>query len=347
MAAASTTRPQHEGQLQSMAPPGCHVAVVIPCYRCKAQVLDVLARIGPEVASVFVVDDHCPEGTGAWVREQASDPRIRVLRHDVNQGVGAAVVTGYRAAWAAGATIIVKIDGDAQMDPALLPHFIKPIIEGRADYTKGNRFFTLKKLSRMPGLRLLGNALLSFMAKLSTGYWSVFDVTNGYTAVHASLLPYLELDKISRRYFFETDMLFRLGTLRAVVVDVPMDAVYEDETSQLRIGRILPEFAWKHLRNFAKRIGYTYFLRDMNLASLELITGVLLLGFGVVFGGWRWMQALESGMPTPLGTIMLAALPTLLGLQLLLAFMGHDIAQQPRQVLHPDLPDPNRSGPLT
>jgi glycosyltransferase involved in cell wall biosynthesis len=314
------------------------VAAVLPCFRCKDQVLRVLSRIGPEVWRIYVVDDACPEGTGAWVEQQVSDPRVRVLRHDRNQGVGGAVITGYRAALDDGAQIVVKLDGDGQMDPALIPRFIAPIIQERADYTKGNRFFTLRSLSGMPWVRLFGNAVLSFIAKLSTGYWSLFDVTNGYTAVHARVLPYLELDVVSRRYFFETDMLFRLGTLRAAVVDVPMDAVYADERSNLRVARVLPEFAAKHLVNLCKRLAYNYFLRDVSVASLELVVGTALLGFGVVFGLSTWAQALQTGVPTPLGTIMLSALPTLVGLQMLLAFIGHDVAQQPQRAIHPLLP---------
>lgn len=314
------------------------VAVVIPCYRCKAQVARVLQALGPEVWRVFVVDDACPEGTGAWVRQQVQDPRVQVIEHQLNQGVGGAMVSGYRAALQAGADIIVKVDGDGQMDPALISRFVAPIAQGRADYTKGNRFFTLRSLKEMPRVRLMGNAALSFLAKLSTGYWSLFDVTNGYTAVHTRLLPYLELDKVSRRYFFETDLLFRLGTLRAAVVDVPMEAVYADERSNLRIWQVLPEFAWKNLLNFGKRIAYSYFLRDLSVASLELVVGSVLLTFGVVFGLSTWAAAVASGVATPLGTIMLSALPTLVGLQMLLAFIGHDVASQPTRALHPLLP---------
>ncbi|MBM3390156.1 MAG: glycosyltransferase family 2 protein [Betaproteobacteria bacterium] len=326
-------------------PPSTKVAVVIPCYRCKGQVMRVLQGVGPQVWRVFVVDDACPEGTGAWVQAQSQDPRVAVVQHTHNQGVGAAVMSGYAAALTAGAHIIVKIDGDGQMDPSLIARFVNPIVQGRADYTKGNRFFNLRSLKGMPRTRLLGNAGLSFLAKLSTGYWSLFDVTNGYTAIHARLLPYLEMDKVSRRYFFETDLLFRLGTLRAAVVDVPMEALYADERSNLKVWRVLPEFAWKNLANLGKRIAYNYFLRDLSVASLELVVGAALLLFGVVFGLTTWSNALATGLPTPLGTIMLAALPTLVGLQMLLAFMGHDVAQQPQRAIHPLLPAADSAAP--
>src|SRR5215208_5561111 len=159
------------------------VAVVIPAFRVSRQVLGVISQIGEEVHRIYVVDDACPEGSGDLVQAQCPDPRVKVLRHQVNGGVGAAVITGYRAAVQDGADIIVKVDGDGQMDPALLHDFVAPIAAGQADYTKGNRFFNLEGLERMPRTRLIGNGILSFMNKVSSGYWDIFDPTNGYTAV--------------------------------------------------------------------------------------------------------------------------------------------------------------------
>ena len=238
-------------------------------------------------------------------------------------------MAGYRAAIAAGADVIVKVDGDGQMDPRLLPYFCAPIIEGRADYTKGNRFFDLTHIGHMPFTRIFGNAVLSFMAKISSGYWNIFDPTNGYTAISAQVAAYLPMDKISQRYFFETDMLFRLNTLRAVVSDVPMNALYGDEKSNLKISGIVGEFLFKHIRNFGKRIFYNYFLRDVTVATFELIAGSLLFSFGAIFGFVNWMAALYQQTYTPMGTIMLAALPVLAGLQLILAFLNYDIANVP------------------
>ncbi|HWJ93415.1 MAG TPA: glycosyltransferase family 2 protein, partial [Telluria sp.] len=229
------------------------IAVVIPSYKVTRHILDVIAGIGPEVSRIYVVDDKCPDKSGDFVRAHCQDPRVTVLEHEVNQGVGGAVMTGYRAAIADGARVIVKVDGDGQMDASLIPAFVAPILAGEADYAKGNRFFNLERITAMPPVRLFGNAVLSLLTKLSSGYWDLFDPTNGYTAIHADAARYLPFDKISRRYFFETDMLFRLNTLGAVVVDVPMDAVYGDEVSNLKVSRIVTEFATKHVRNFLKR----------------------------------------------------------------------------------------------
>lgn len=309
------------------------VAVVIPSYRVVKHILGVISGIGPEVWRIYVVDDQCPDGSGHHVEANCQDPRVIVLRHESNQGVGAAVMTGYRAAMADGAEIIVKVDGDGQMDPGLIPDFITPILTGEADYTKGNRFFDLEELRAMPKARLFGNAVLSLMTKLSSGYWDLFDPTNGYTAIHADVARHLPFAKLSKRYFFETDVLFRLNILRAAVVDIPMDAKYCDEVSNLKISKIMGEFLVKHARNFVKRIFYNYYLRDLSLASIELPLGLLLLTFGTVFGGWHWWQGLRDGTATPAGTVMLSALPTLMGLQLVLAFLAYDIASVPRRSL--------------
>lgn len=315
------------------------IAVVIPSYRVSRHILEVIASIGSMVDQIIVVDDACPDGSGALVKSQCKDERVIVLTHEVNQGVGGAVLTGYRHAIDSGADIIVKVDGDGQMDLGLLPRFVRPIADGLADYTKGNRFYDLSQIGRMPLVRLVGNAVLSFMAKFSSGYWDVFDPTNGYTAISARVARLLPMDKISKRYFFETDMLFRLGTFRAVILDVPMDARYGDEVSNLRISRILSEFLSKHARNFCKRIFYNYFLRDLSIASLELIAGLILLSFGVGFGAMEWWKSIANGVPTTAGTVMLAAMPVLVGLQLLLAFFSYDIAAVPRQPLSSRLVD--------
>jgi glycosyltransferase involved in cell wall biosynthesis len=286
------------------------------------------------VSRIYIVDDCCPEGSADFIERHIDDPRLITIRHAKNLGVGGAVITGYRAAIEDGMDIMVKIDGDGQMDPSLIPEFVAPILEGEADYTKGNRFFDLEKVRSMPTIRLFGNAVLSLMCKLSSGYWNLFDPTNGYTAVHADVARRLPFAKISQRYFFETDMLFRLNTLRAVVVDVPMEARYADETSHLKISKIIGEFLVKHARNFAKRIFYNYYLRDMSLASIELPLGILMFVFGLSYGSYHWLSSAEAGVATPAGTVMLSAMPILMGLQLILAFMSFDISSVPKRPLH-------------
>jgi len=305
------------------------IAVVIPCYKVTAQICDLIRSIGDEVGVIIVVDDCCPEKSGAFVEKNCSDPRICVLYHAVNQGVGGAVLTGYQAAIAAGADVIVKLDGDGQMDPVLIPAFVAPILRGDADYTKGNRFFEIETVRQMPMIRLIGNVGLSFLTKLSSGYWNLFDPTNGYTAISAKVAERLPVAKISRRYFFESDMLFRLNTMRAVVIDIPMFAKYEDEQSNLNVSRELPRFLFNNLRNLGKRIVYNYLIRNFNYATLELLFGLPLLCFGIIFGSISWIEQSHQGTLASAGTVMLAALPIIMGIQLILGFVNYDMASVP------------------
>jgi glycosyltransferase involved in cell wall biosynthesis len=315
------------------------IAVAIPCYKVTRHVLGVLDAVGPEVSAIYAVDDACPDGSGHFIEANCRDPRVRVLYHTQNQGVGGAVVTAYKAALADGMEIVVKVDGDGQMNPALIPHFVRAIIRGKADYTKGNRFYRPESLRGMPPVRLIGNAMLSFVNKLSTGYWSIMDPTNGYTAIHAVVLRQLPLDKLEYRYFFESDMLYHLNIIRAVVRDVPMDAVYADEQSNLKVTRVLPEFLFKHARRFCKRYVYTYLLRDFNLGSLYSLCGSLLCLVGLVFGLSRWARSVTTDQSATSGTVMLAALPTLIGVQLLIAFLHYDVSHVPTEPLAEELGD--------
>lgn len=317
--------------------PAATVAVVIPCFRVAAQIVPLIARIGPEVGWIYVVDDACPEHSGAQVRAQCADPRVQVLEHTVNQGVGGAVVTGYRAALNSPAQVVVKLDGDGQMDPALISRLVAPILAGRADYSKGNRFHRVADVSAMPTVRLIGNIILSFLTKLSSGYWQLFDPTNGFTAIHRAVLGELPLEALAKRYFFESDLLYHLNQVRAVVSEMPMTAVYDGAPSSLRPLRVIAPFARGHLRNFARRIVYSYFLRGFSPASLELLLAPPLLLFGASFGLWHWLHSIQTGAPATAGTVMLASLPILLGTQLLLSWLNFDVAAEPKTPIHPGL----------
>ncbi len=313
------------------------VAVVIPSYRVKKKILDVIADIGSEVCKVYVVDDCCPENTGVFVKEHCKDERVKILTHKENKGVGGALVTGYYAAMSDHMDIVVKVDGDGQMDPSLIPEFIAPIINGSADYTKGNRFYNLDDAMDMPRLRYFGNISLSFLTKLSTGYWKNFDPTNGYTAISTKVLALINLDQISKDYFFESDMLYRLGMCRAKVIDIPMQAKYEDEESSLTIKKIILPFFKKNMKNTYSRIIYNYFIRDFSIASIELLSGVMLLLFGCLFGLIHWVESSSSGIPATSGTVMVAGLTIIVGLQLLLSFLSYDIGNPPSETLHTKL----------
>ena len=309
------------------------IAVVIPCYRVADRVADVVAAIGAEVSTIYAIDDACPEQSGDRLAAACTDPRLRVLRHAANQGVGGATVTGYRAALADGADIVVKLDGDGQMDPRAIPRLVAPIVQGRADYAKGNRFHELEYLRAMPRVRLFGNSMLSLVSKFASGYWDIMDPTNGFTAIHRIALAMLPLHKIDRGYFFESDMLCRLNTIRAVVRDVPLPAIYDDAPSSLRIGRVAVRFPMKYVRATARRVFYTYFLRDFNAGTLQLCMGALITVAGIAIGTAYWIASARHGVATTSGQVMIAALPILVGAQLLIGALNHDIANVPREPL--------------
>ena len=313
------------------------IAAVVPCYREKHQIMTVLSKFDVLINHIIVIDDACPEKTGEFVRENANDPRILVVIHEKKLGVGGATISGYQKAFELGADIIVKVDGDGQMDPAMIHTLVQPILRGEADYAKGNRFYRLNGLAKMPGVRLFGNLVLSFASKMSSGYWKIFDPTNGFTAIHRKVAQELTLDKISNDYFFESDMLFQLNIARAVVADVPIQAIYGEETSSLKISRILFPFVGKHLANFFRRIAYSYFLRDFSIASIELIIGLIFITFGAIFGGLEWYKSTVTETTATAGTVIIAALPLLVGSQLLISFLNFDVNNQPNQPLHPNL----------
>jgi dolichol-phosphate mannosyltransferase len=309
------------------------IAAIIPCYRVREHIVAVVADVLEHVHHVFVVDDRCPEGTGDLVAREFPADKVSVIRHTENKGVGGATVTGYVAALARDYEILIKVDGDGQMDPALIPDLVAPILAGKADYTKGNRFYRRDYLKQMPGVRLIGNSMLSLVTKASSGYWNIMDPTNGFTALHSIAAQELEMDKLARRYFFESDVLFRLNISRAVVRDVPMPASYGDEKSNLKIGRVLFDFPVRHIKNLFKRFLYNYIIRDFSAATIETLLGGAMFVFGVVFGTASWIESTVTERGTPVGTVMLATLPIILGFQLLIAALSFDVSSVPSEPL--------------
>lgn len=312
------------------------VWLVVPCYKVRDHILRVIRRTPAWFEGIVCVDDACPDNSGDFIEAENTDPRVVVVRLPRNQGVGGATLAGYAEAARRGARVMVKVDGDDQMDLAYAAQLVAPILLGEADYAKGNRFTSISHLTTMPTVRVLGNAMLSFAAKLSTGYWNIFDPTNGYTALEASVARLIMEKRVSRRFFFETDLLYHLGTLRAVVRDVPMPARYADEVSNIRIGAIVGPFALKHLRNFAQRVVGQYFVRDFNAASMELVFGLFFLLFGAGYA-FSYIANRIPGQAASAGVVMLAALPVILGVQFLLQAMNFDVLNVPNRPIHPYL----------
>jgi glycosyltransferase involved in cell wall biosynthesis len=305
-------------------------AVVIPAYRVARHIREVVSSVPDGIDHIVVVDDACPDSSGKEA-EATGRGNLTVLYHEKNRGVGGAMITGYRKALELGADIAIKMDGDGQMDPAYIPELIKPLVNGDADYSKGNRFRDFKKLREMPKTRLVGNSALSFLVKAASGYWNIVDPTNGYTAIHRGTLERLDLDKIAKRFFFESDMLVNLNIAGAVVRDVGIPARYREEGSSLRAWKAAVEFMPKLLKGLARRIVLRYFVYDFNMASVYLLLGLPMFLFGVIFGAAKWVESFYTGETTPLGTIMLAALPIILALEMLLQAINIDINSVPKK----------------
>jgi dolichol-phosphate mannosyltransferase len=310
------------------------IVAVIPCYRVEKEIQSVLQEAPSYIKQIIVVDDASPDSTRDLVTASAKiDRRIMLMRHPSNLGVGGAMITGYKKALELGAEIVVKIDGDGQMDMDHLPVLLKPLIEGKADYTKGNRFRDFKSLQQMPFIRRVGNMGLAFLAKAATGYWNLFDPTNGFSAIRAEVLAELPLEKIDRTYYFETSMLANLYLIGAVVRDAPMPARYKGEVSSLLIHRILFEFPQKLFSTFVRRLVLKNFIYDFSMATIYLLAGLPLLIFGLVFGIFKWIQYASVGIPAPTGTVMIPTLSVLLGIQLLLSAIEIDLRSVPTEPL--------------
>jgi len=310
------------------------IAVVIPAYRVESEIEQVIRTLPAFITHIIVVDDASPDRTGEVAnRLQADEPRLVYIRHSQNQGVGGAVVTGYEKALELGADIIVKMDGDGQMDPNAIQSLIEPLLVGKADYTKGNRFRDTVALRKMPAVRRFGNTMLGFLAKAATGYWNIFDPTNGFVAIRAEVLTQLPLEKIDRTFYFETSMLAQLYLIDAFVQDVPMPARYGDQKSNLRISQVMIDFPPRLLGTLVKRMILKHLVYDFSMISIYLITGVPLLLFGLIFGTIKWIKYASIGTPAPTGTVILPMMCVLLGIQFLLSAIQIDLQSVPRTPL--------------
>ena len=311
-----------------------NIAAVIPAYRVERDIHSVLSRLPLYIKHIIVVDDASPDSSADLIADSAKkDNRITLIRHSQNQGVGGAMVSGFHKALELGAQIVIKLDGDGQMDPSHIPALITPLIQGKADYVKGNRFRDFQSLQQMPFVRRLGNLGLSFLTKAATGYWNIFDPTNGFFAIRAEILAQLPFNKIDHRYYFETSMLANLYLLGAMVMDVPIPARYGNETSHLSIRRTLFEFPLKLLVTFLRRIVLRYYIYDFSMMSLYLMIGVPLLLFGGIFGSVKWVEYASKNIPAPTGTVMLPTLFVILGIQLLLSAIEIDMNSAPRKAI--------------
>jgi glycosyltransferase involved in cell wall biosynthesis len=295
---------------------GRTVAVVVPAYNEEALVGSTVSGIPAFVDNIIVVDDCSKDETA--VRAQNADKRVEVIAHERNQGVGAAIVTGYRRAIAIDADVTCVMAADGQMDPDDLETLVRAIAVDETDYAKANRLFTGQAWQLIPRTRYLGNAALSFMTKIASGYWHVADSQSGYTAVNLETLKLLDLDRIYRRYGFPNDLLVHLNVFNRRVRDYPSRPIYGvGERSGIRLRHVVPKgFFW--------RMGQKYVIRDFHPLILFYMLGILLFAGGFLLGVAEVALRIY-GNPIPSATIVLVALLVISGLQLLLFAMWFDM----------------------
>jgi glycosyltransferase involved in cell wall biosynthesis len=300
------------------------VVVVIPAYRARATIRRVVERCLEVADAIVVVDDACPESTGAVV--QGLDPRVHVVRHAVNRGVGGASKTGILEALRLGAGYVVKVDADDQMDTAYVPAMVEALdAHPEVDLVKGNRFADPVTLQTMPAARLIGNAALTLLVKFSSGYWTIVDPTNGFIALRAEAIARTDVTKLADRYFFEIDLLCAFGLRRRVIAEMEMPAIYGEERSSLSIPRVLFSFPPRLLSRFVRRLLVNYLIVEINVGSLCGLIGIPLLLFALVFGGHEWAVSAASGVPRAAGTVVLALLLFMTGFQLTLQAVLYDV----------------------
>ncbi|HEV7196396.1 MAG TPA: glycosyltransferase family 2 protein [Pedococcus sp.] len=307
---------------------GATVAAVVPAFKEERHIATVIETMPDFVDHIVIVDDCSPDGTSAAAVATA-DPRLHLIRHEVNQGVGGAIITAHRAAMDLGSDINVVMAGDAQMDPAYLPALLDQIVEGYG-FAKANRFFSGESFAGMPGHRVFGNVALSFLTKFASGYWHIFDPQNGYTAIRTEVLRRLPLDKVARRYSSENDLLIHLSILDVPVVDVPIPALYATEVSSIRLRSVVPELLSLMFRGFWRRVWWKYMVWSFSPVALLLVAGLVLLVLGLGVGAWLLTVSVGSSSPTA-GSVMLAVVPFVLGVQTLLVALQLDIQATPNR----------------
>lgn len=308
------------------------IAIIIPYYNASTKIIEVVSAVPTLIDFVIIVDDCGKEPLPEKAILESINELTNVvfLKNSKNLGVGGATKTGFIKAIELNIDIVVKIDADNQMDLGYLPILIASLQQNQADYVKGNRFKDLKALKKMPFVRRIGNLFLSFLIKISTGYWNVFDPTNGYFALNVSVLKQLDLDKIANRYFFEASLIAELYYFKVRIKDITMPAIYNDEKSSMQVWKMPVVFSLNLGKLFFKRIVKQYFLYDFNIGSIYIFFGLPLFLFGIIHGIHSWIYYSTKQILAPTGTIMLVTLTIILGFQLLLQAIQYDIMNSPK-----------------
>lgn len=305
---------------------GATIGVVVPAYNEEKLIGRVLETIPPFVDKVIVVDDASTDGTGEVVRRyMQKDKRIEMIRHDANQGVGAAIATGYKRAVELGLQVVAVMAGDGQMDPADLPALVGPVARGELDYAKGNRLFSGESWRMIPHTRYLGNALLSLLTKIASGYWHVADSQTGYTAISLETLKKLDLDKIYKRYGVPNDLLVKLNCVNARVRDIPVRPIYNiGERSGIRFSRVIPALLLLLFKGFMYRMVRKYVILDFHPLIFFYTLGLILTPVGTLLGLYLFIIRV-MGEGVAVTSALFASFLVITGLQLLFFAMWFDM----------------------
>ncbi len=312
---------------------GAVIAAVVPAYNEALMITEVIDSM-PEYVDHIVIVDDCSSDNTAEVVSRSNDPRVTLIQHETNQGVGGAIITAHKKAIELGADVNAVMAGDAQMDPQYLPDLLDKVTDGGFGFAKANRFYSPESFAGMPRYRIFGNIVLSFLTKAASGYWNLFDPQNGYTAIRTSVLKRVPLDHVAKRYSFENDLLIHLNILAVPAVDVPIPAVYGNEVSSIKLRKVVPELLSLLTSGGARRFWYRYVLWSFSPIALLGFMGLLFLIAGFCLGVWMLIQIGLTGSATA-ATVMLVALPLLMGSQMLISGLQLDIQSSPDT---PDLP---------
>ncbi len=305
---------------------GKTVAAVVPAYNEECQIARVIETMPECVDRIYVIDDDSTDGTVEVVRGYAErNGRVVLINHQRNQGVGSAIVSGYKQVLADGLDVAVVMAGDAQMDPEDLPKIAGPVAEGRADYVKNNRLFTGNAWKIIPRYRYIGNSILSMLTKIVSGYWHVVDSQAGFTAISREVLELLDLDGLYPYYGFPNDMLVKLNIYDLKVMDVPTKPVYNiGEQSNIRLRRVIPAISWLLFRRFFWRLKEKYIIRDFHPLVFFYLFGGLLFVPGLLMGLYLMAYRLFVG-PVSATSALFPVLFVVTGLQFLLFAMWFDM----------------------
>jgi glycosyltransferase involved in cell wall biosynthesis len=302
------------------------IAVIVPAHNEEKLIGKVLKMAPVFVDHIVVIDDASSDRTGDIVKtHQEEDPRITLIRHEINEGVGGAIVTGYKWARDHEIDISVVMAGDAQMDPADLPRLLDPVVEGKTDYSKGNRLFTGKAWEVIPKTRYLGNGILSFLTKIASGYWHVADSQSGYAAITLEALKIIDLDTIYKRYGMPNDLLVKLNVYNFRVQDIPVTPVYGiGERSGIKIYKVVFTLSFLLMKLFLWRLKEKYVIRDFHPLVLFYLMGFALTPVGVGFGFYLLIYRIFVG-PVAATSALFAAFFAISGLQSLFFAMWFDM----------------------